>query len=316
MGLPQPAAPQPCRRCPRPRPQGWALWRQQVRALLVKRALCAARDWWAAAVQVAVPVALVALALWGNRVSAALPQQPPLPLDRRVRLQRPLRYCLQSVEEVAGTSRLCLALRLAPPPSLPAAPPHAAAQGDGAERQPGGLWRRRRRARRRRERRRAGQLHCWLPGSGGQRHGAGADPPLHGAAAGLAGRLAAAAVVRGAAAQGWPAGRPAPAPAAAPAGSGSRAAPPCMLQPSRPRALALAAVLQAQRLWCLARWCPFRLHSCSQVQWKQPALRRLLPPVPPTQPDARARRRQRRRCMGGRRRRLVGSGSGWHGGSG
>jgi hypothetical protein len=31
---------------------------------------------------VAVPVLLVLLALWGNRISAALPQQPSLPLDR------------------------------------------------------------------------------------------------------------------------------------------------------------------------------------------------------------------------------------------
>lgn len=32
--------------------QGWALWRQQLRALLAKRALCALRDAWAALVQV------------------------------------------------------------------------------------------------------------------------------------------------------------------------------------------------------------------------------------------------------------------------
>lgn len=32
--------------------------------------------------QVAVPVLLVLLALWGGRASASLPQQPPLPLDR------------------------------------------------------------------------------------------------------------------------------------------------------------------------------------------------------------------------------------------
>ena len=62
--------------------QGWALWRQQLRALLAKRALCAARDRWAALVQVAVPVALVFLALWSNQLSTALPQQPPLALDR------------------------------------------------------------------------------------------------------------------------------------------------------------------------------------------------------------------------------------------
>ena len=113
--------------------QGWALWRQQLRALLAKRALCALRDAWAALVQVgsacpaaccaqavaaanqghlnvaahgtymplpsltkehllhslpaplqvAVPVLLVLLALWGGRASAAFPQQPPLLLDRR-----------------------------------------------------------------------------------------------------------------------------------------------------------------------------------------------------------------------------------------
>jgi hypothetical protein len=33
-------------------------------------------------VQVAVPALLVLLALWSNQLSAALPQQPPLPLDR------------------------------------------------------------------------------------------------------------------------------------------------------------------------------------------------------------------------------------------
>lgn len=62
--------------------QGWRLWLQQLRALLAKRALCAARDGWAALVQVAVPVLLVLLALWTNHISAALPQQPPLALDR------------------------------------------------------------------------------------------------------------------------------------------------------------------------------------------------------------------------------------------
>lgn len=62
--------------------QGCTLWRQQVYALLCKRALCAARDAWAALVQVAVPVLLVLLALWGNHVSTAFPQQPALPLDR------------------------------------------------------------------------------------------------------------------------------------------------------------------------------------------------------------------------------------------
>jgi hypothetical protein len=64
------------------RPQGFRLWCQQLRALLAKRALCAVRDWWAAGVQVAVPALLVLLALWSNQLSAALPQQPPLPLDR------------------------------------------------------------------------------------------------------------------------------------------------------------------------------------------------------------------------------------------
>lgn len=34
--------------------------------------------------QIAVPVLLVLLALWGGRASAAFPQQPPLPLDRCV----------------------------------------------------------------------------------------------------------------------------------------------------------------------------------------------------------------------------------------
>ncbi|KAL4853959.1 ATP-binding cassette sub-family A member 3 [Chlorella vulgaris] len=62
--------------------KGWRLWLQQLRALLAKRALCAARDGWAALVQVAVPVLLVLLALWTNHISAALPQQPPLALDR------------------------------------------------------------------------------------------------------------------------------------------------------------------------------------------------------------------------------------------
>lgn len=38
--------------CCAPVTQGWALWRQQLRALLAKRALCALRDAWAALVQV------------------------------------------------------------------------------------------------------------------------------------------------------------------------------------------------------------------------------------------------------------------------
>lgn len=62
--------------------RGAALWWQQFRALFAKRALCAARDTTAALVQVAVPVLLVLVALWGGRAGARFPQQPALELSR------------------------------------------------------------------------------------------------------------------------------------------------------------------------------------------------------------------------------------------
>ena len=69
---------------PSHRLHGAALWRQRFGALLAKRALCAARDRAAAFVQVAVPMALVLLALWAGSASARLPWQPPLRLSRAV----------------------------------------------------------------------------------------------------------------------------------------------------------------------------------------------------------------------------------------
>ncbi len=68
---------------PRPRgAQGAALYAQQWRGLWVKRALSARRDRLAVVTQLAVPVALVLLALWTRKASSAFPQEPALALSR------------------------------------------------------------------------------------------------------------------------------------------------------------------------------------------------------------------------------------------
>ncbi|GIL83990.1 hypothetical protein Vretifemale_12715 [Volvox reticuliferus] len=80
---PPPAHPQPL--------HGWRLYGQQLRALLTKRALCARRDRLAVLTQLAVPLALVYLALWISSLKVREHSQPPLELSRRTALfNRPL----------------------------------------------------------------------------------------------------------------------------------------------------------------------------------------------------------------------------------
>ncbi|GLC42811.1 hypothetical protein PLESTM_001382200 [Pleodorina starrii] len=82
---PPPAHPAPLR--------GWRLYGQQLRALFAKRALCARRDRLAVLTQLAVPLALVYLALWISSLQVREPSEPPLELSRRTALLgRPLAW--------------------------------------------------------------------------------------------------------------------------------------------------------------------------------------------------------------------------------
>jgi len=71
--------------------QGAALYAQQWRGLWAKRALSARRDRLAVVTQLAVPVALVLLALWTRKASSAFPQEPALALSRCGRARAPAR---------------------------------------------------------------------------------------------------------------------------------------------------------------------------------------------------------------------------------
>lgn len=62
--------------------QGVALYAQQWLGLFTKRLLSARRDRLAVVVQLLVPIALVLVALWVRRSSAAFPQEPALPISR------------------------------------------------------------------------------------------------------------------------------------------------------------------------------------------------------------------------------------------
>ncbi|KAG2483446.1 hypothetical protein HYH03_017700 [Edaphochlamys debaryana] len=71
--------------------RGWRLYGQQLRALLAKRVLCARRDRLALVTQLAVPLALVALALYIGSLQVREPSEPPLELSRSAALMdRPL----------------------------------------------------------------------------------------------------------------------------------------------------------------------------------------------------------------------------------
>lgn len=61
---------------------GAALWGQQFRALVTKRALSARRDRLAVLTQLLVPLALVFISLWLSQLSISMTSEPPLPLSR------------------------------------------------------------------------------------------------------------------------------------------------------------------------------------------------------------------------------------------
>ncbi len=62
--------------------KGWALARQRLWALLVKRCCCARRDRLAVVTQLAVPILLVLVALWAGKAYVNSPDEPPLTIDR------------------------------------------------------------------------------------------------------------------------------------------------------------------------------------------------------------------------------------------
>jgi hypothetical protein len=69
-------------RAPRARVRGCALAWQQLRALLMKRALCSSRERLTLLTQLLAPLALVALALWVSNLSIRGVDEAPLVLDR------------------------------------------------------------------------------------------------------------------------------------------------------------------------------------------------------------------------------------------
>ncbi|KXZ53111.1 hypothetical protein GPECTOR_7g1001 [Gonium pectorale] len=91
---PAAAPPPPPSLAPPPPPLGGAaLAAQQLRALLAKRLLCARRDRLAVLTQLAVPLALVGLALWVSALQVRDPGQPSLELTRgSVLMGRPLAF--------------------------------------------------------------------------------------------------------------------------------------------------------------------------------------------------------------------------------
>ena len=62
--------------------KGWALTRQRLWALLVKRSCCARRDRLAVVTQLAVPILLVVVALWAGKAYVNSPDEPPLAINR------------------------------------------------------------------------------------------------------------------------------------------------------------------------------------------------------------------------------------------
>ena len=62
--------------------KGWALARQRLWALLVKRSCCARRDRLAVVTQLAVPILLVVVALWAGKAYVNSPDEPPLVIGR------------------------------------------------------------------------------------------------------------------------------------------------------------------------------------------------------------------------------------------
>ena len=62
--------------------KGWALSRQRLWALLVKRCCCARRDRLAVVTQLAVPILLVLVALWAGKAYVNSPDEPALTIDR------------------------------------------------------------------------------------------------------------------------------------------------------------------------------------------------------------------------------------------
>ena len=62
--------------------KGWALARQRLWALLVKRCCCARRDRLAVVTQLAVPILLVLVALWAGKAYVNSPDEPPLSINR------------------------------------------------------------------------------------------------------------------------------------------------------------------------------------------------------------------------------------------
>jgi len=62
--------------------KGWALTRQRLWALLVKRSCCARRDRLAVVTQLAVPILLVVVALWAGKAYVNSPDEPPLGIGR------------------------------------------------------------------------------------------------------------------------------------------------------------------------------------------------------------------------------------------
>ena len=72
----------PFRACAGPPVKGWALGRQRLWALLVKRSCCARRDRLAVVTQLAVPILLVLVALWAGKVYVNSPDEPPLSINR------------------------------------------------------------------------------------------------------------------------------------------------------------------------------------------------------------------------------------------
>ena len=68
--------------------KGWALTRQRLWALLVKRSCCARRDRLAVVTQLAVPILLVLVALWAGKAYVNSPDEPPLRIDRSDRARQ------------------------------------------------------------------------------------------------------------------------------------------------------------------------------------------------------------------------------------
>ena len=97
--------------CAGPPVRGWALTRQRLWALLVKRSCCARRDRLAVVTQLAVPILLVLVALWAGKAYVNSPDEPPLVIDRcdqhALQLYQPSRACWVNHGPLASTAAAC-----------------------------------------------------------------------------------------------------------------------------------------------------------------------------------------------------------------